>query len=326
MKLAIAGTGMTGAYLFRLLRNAGIEAHLYDQRHWGGCGLKPCAWGTSSDFSGLVELAGLTGEKYILRRFDYLNMDNVRVKADIMTIDKPKLIADLVGDAQIRFGSVPLEEYDRVIDATGVCRALLPAIEDDVVMGCRQYLVETAGAVENRIRLGGIGYAWCFPLSGNLYHTGCGSLLEDPQRILYKLGWLESASAHHGKKILCQCSGSIRLTGPHQSTPFVTYGCKDGIWGVGESIGCVAPLAGDGIVPGMRSVQLLLDSWNNPHKYQDALLEEFRWMQDERRVVDLMRNARRVGMRDALVLRRNSRRMGMNVSLKDAMVLLKKLR
>jgi flavin-dependent dehydrogenase len=326
MKLAIAGAGMTGAYLFRLLKNAGVDAHLYDQLRRGACGLTPCAWGTSPDFFGLVEAAGFTGEKYILRRLDYLNIDDVRVKANIMTFDKPKLIADLVGEAQIRFGPVPLEEYDRVVDATGVCRALLPAIEDDIVMGCRQYLVETADPIENRIRLGGIGYAWCFPLSENLYHTGCGSLLEDPQRILDKLGWLEGTSAQHENKILCQCSGNIRLTGPHHSLPFVADGCKDGIWGVGESIGCVAPLAGDGIVPGMRSVQLLLDSWDNPRKYRDALLEEFLWMRDERRVVDRLRNARGAGMRDALVLRRNSRRMGMDVRLKDAMILLKNLR
>jgi 2-polyprenyl-6-methoxyphenol hydroxylase-like FAD-dependent oxidoreductase len=326
MKMAIAGTGMTGAYLFRLLKNSGVEADLYDQRLKGGCGLTPCAWGTSPDFFALVEAAGLAGEKYIFRRLDYLDMDDVRVKADIMTFDKPKLIADLVGDAQIRFGPLPVEKYDRVIDATGVCRALLPSIEEDVVMECRQYLVETTETIDNRIRLGGIGYAWCFPLSENLYHTGCGSLLDDPQRILDKLGWLENTSARHEKIVRCQCSGKIRLTGPHRSLPFVADGCKEGIWGVGESIGCVAPLAGDGIVPGMRSVQLLLESWDNPAKYRDALFDEFHWMRNERRVVDRLRNARRVGLLDALVLRRNSRRMGMDVRLKDAMVLLKSLR
>jgi len=326
MRLAIAGTGITGAYLFRLLKNAGIAAHLYDRRQWGGCGLKPCAWGTSADFVRLAEQAGLPGEKYILQRLDHLFMDDIRIRAEILTFDKPKLIADLVGDERIRFEPLPLDEYDRVIDATGVSRALLPAIEHDLLMDCRQYLVETAHPIETRIRLGGIGYAWRFPLSGNRYHTGCGSLLEDPRQILDRLGWLESATPDNGQSILCRCAGTIRLTGPHQSQPFVANGCEEGIWGVGEAIGCVAPLAGDGIVPGMRSVQLLLDSWDDPVRYRNAVLKEFSWMRDERRVVDRVRNAQPLRIRDALVLKNNSRRMDMKVRLKDAMVLLKNLR
>ncbi|KAF0214759.1 MAG: hypothetical protein FD174_4303 [Geobacteraceae bacterium] len=304
-KLAIAGAGMTGAYLFRLLKNEGCEVHLFDREPVGECGLTPCAWGTSADFIKLVEKAGLAAEKYILRRLDYILIDDVKIKADLITFDKPQLVKDLLKDAEIRFAPLPISRYDRVIDATGVSRALLPSIEDDIILGCCQYLIETAEPLENRIKLGGIGYAWCFPLSRNLYHVGCGSLVADPQCILKKLGWLESATPRHEKKIL--------------------YGCGDGIWGVGEAIGCVAPLAGDGIVPGMRSVQLLLDAWDKPQQYREAVLDEFRWMKDERGVIDRLRKAEGVGIRDARVLRRNSRRMGMQVGLREAIALLKNL-
>ncbi len=174
--------------------------------------------------------------------------------------------------------------------------------------------------------MGGIGYAWCFPLSRSRYHIGCGSLTEDPQGILKRLGWLVSSSSRYERKILCSCTGTIRLTGPHRSLPFVVDGPAGEIWGVGEAIGCVAPLAGDGIVPGMRSVQLLLDSWESSHHYQNAVFDEFDWMNDERGVVDTLRKGRRVGLRDAGVLRRNARRMGMRVGLKDAFTLLKNLR
>lgn len=326
MKLAIAGAGMTGAYLFRLLRNEGFEVHLYDREQGAGCGIKPCAWGTSASFVELVEKAGLDAEKYLLRRLDHVLIDNVRITADLITIDKPMLVKDLLGDAHVRLSPLPIRMYDRVVDATGSSRALLPEIEDDIVMDCLQYLIETSEPLENRIRLGGIGYAWCFPLSRNRYHVGCGSLIEDPQRILEKLGWLENSSPRYEKKILCRCIGKIRLSGPGQSRPFVVDGVGEGIWGIGEAIGCVAPLAGDGIVPGMRSVQLLLESWDDPRKYTDALLGEFRWMNDERAVVDRMRKAEGVGIRDAIVLRRNSRRMGMRVGLRDALALLKNLR
>jgi flavin-dependent dehydrogenase len=326
MKLAIAGAGMTGAYLYRLLKNEGREADLFDRERGGGCSLTPCAWGTSAGFVELVEKAGLDPEKYILRRLDSILIDDVRIEADLMTFDKPRLVRDLLGDAEIRFGPLPVAAYDRVIDATGVSRVLLPSVEDDIILGCCQYLVETEEPLENRIRLGGIGYAWCFPLTRNLYHVGCGSLVSDPELILAGLGWLESASPRHERKIICRCAGDIRLAGPHSSLPFVADGCREGVWGIGEAIGCVAPLAGDGIVPGMRSVQLLLDAWDDPQRYREAVLGEFRWMKDERRVVDRLRKGEGVGVRDANILRRNSKRMGMRVGVREAITLVRNLR
>ena len=325
-KLAISGAGMTGAYLYRVLKKEGYEAELFDLKRISRCGLKPCAWGTSAGFIELVKQAGLDAEKYILQRLDYVLMDDVRIKAELMVFDKPQLVKDLLKDAEIHFTPLPLHRYDRVIDATGVSRVLLPPIKDDIVMGCRQYLIETREPLENRIKLGGIGYAWCFPLSRDLYHVGCGSLLADPQRILKDLGWLESTSPQYEKKILCSCSGDIRLTGPFQSQPFVSEGTGEGIWGIGEAIGCVAPLAGDGVVPGMQSVQLLLKKWGKPQEYTNAILGEFRWMNDERGVIDKLRKAEATGLQEARVLRKNSKRMGMRVGIREAVALLKNLR
>lgn len=325
-KLAIVGAGMTGAYLYRVLKNEGYEADLFDLKRISRCGLKPCAWGTSAGFIELVKQAGLDAERYILRRLDYLLMNDVSIKAELMVFDKPQLVKDLLKDAEIHFTPLPLNRYDRVIDATGVSRALLPPIKDDIVMGCRQYLIETKESLGNRIKLGGIGYAWCFPLSRNRYHVGCGSLLDDPQRILKDLCWLESTSSRYEIKILCSCTGKIRLTGPCQSQPFVSEGVGEGIWGIGEAIGCVAPLAGDGVVPGMRNVQLLLNTWDKPQEYTNAVLGEFRWMKDERGVIDKLIKAEGTGIREARVLRKNSKRMGMQVGLREAVALLKSLR
>jgi flavin-dependent dehydrogenase len=105
----------------------------------------------------------------------------------------------------------------------------------------------------------------------------------------------------------------------------VSEGLGEVVWGVGEAIGCVAPLAGDGIVPGMRSVRLLLDNWNDPEKYRNAVLDEFRWMKGERGVLDALREAKGVGLREALVLRKNSKRMGMRVGLREAIAFLRHL-
>lgn len=323
--LAIVGAGITGAYLFHNLKKQGYNPHIFDMKGPTKCGLKPCAWGTSSGFVKLLEEAGLDAGKYIFRRLDYVLMDDIKIEADLMVFDKPRLIKDLLAGAEIRFKPLPVEGYERIIDATGVSRALLPPIKDDIVMGCLQYLVETKEPLENRIRLGGIGYAWCFPLSADRYHIGCGSLLDDPRRILKSLGWLKGSSKYK-KKIVCGCAGRIRLSGPFESLPFVSGGIKEGIWGVGEAIGCVAPLAGDGVVPGMRSVQLLLKAWDNPRKYKDSVLDEFRWMKDERGVIDKLKRDGGAGLSEARVLKRNSRRMGMKVRLRDAFILMKNLR
>lgn len=312
---------MTGAYLYRLLKNAGWEVHLFDPGPDTGCGITPCAWGTSAPFLRLVTRAGLDPQKYILRRIDSLTIETLKVKMELITFDKPRLIRDLLENAAVCHSAPPATGYRRIIDATGVHRALLPPISDDVVLNCCQYLVETDIPLENLVRLVGIGYAWCFPLSDRRYHIGCGSLHEDPRSVLKGLGWLENPAAK-SKRILCGCTGAIRLTGPHHAQPFVVPGTPS-IWGVGEAIGCVAPLVGDGIVPGMRSVELLLENWEKPGAYHEALLSEFQWMKDEREVFDVLKRGESVGVREARVLLRNSRRMSIQLGMREVLGILK---
>ena len=320
-KIAIAGAGMTGAYLYRLLSRDSDRIDVYDVAPSTRCGLSPCAWGTSRGFTELVADAGLSANNYILHRPGYVLMDDVKIKADLMTFDKPRLIKDLLAGAQIKQSDLDPLAYGRVIDATGVSRAFLPPIADDIVLPCVQYRLKTSRPLENTINLGRIGYAWCFPLSGERYHIGCGSLIADPRARIDELGLRESAPGSR-QTIICECSGKIRLAGPQASVPFVAAD----IWGVGEAIGCVAPLAGDGIVPGMKSVQLLMRHWNDPAGYTQAVLKEFHWMTGERRVLEKLRKGRPLGIRDALVLKRNSKRMGMQIKLSDAAKLLSRLR
>jgi flavin-dependent dehydrogenase len=325
-KIAIAGAGISGAYLNSRLRARGQKAELYDTPNHTRCELTPCAWGTSRGFHELLKGVALEPERYILRRFDHILMDGVRIEADLMTFDKPALLRDLLKGAVIKTSALHPEEYNRVIDATGVSRAFLPAIPEDIILTCMQCFVETDKRLENRIMLGGIGYAWCFPLSERQYHIGCGSLLQDPHKTLGALGWLDDDSLQDEQRVVCACSGSVRLTGPHFSLPFVVEGTAEGIWGVGEAIGCVAPLAGDGVVTGMQSASILVDHWDDPKGYTDALLDKFRWMRPERKVIDKLISGLKLTLDDARVLRRNSKRMGMKVGLKQAMQLMRNLR
>ncbi len=325
-KLAIAGAGMTGAYLYRLLSNEGQESDIFDIGHNTKCGLTPCAWGTSGGFAKLVEATGLEPQKYILRHLDHVLMDEVKIKAELMTFDKPRLVKDLLKGAEIKYSPLDVTRYDRIIDATGVSRAFLPTIKDDIILECMQCRVKNDKLLANQIKLGSIGYAWCFPLSGKAYHIGCGSLVADPHVRMEELGWLGNTRSESSKKAVCECTGKIRLSAPQYSQPFVVDEVVDGVWGIGEAIGCVAPLAGDGIVPGMRSVQILINKWDDPGAYTQAILREFHWMKNERNVIDKLRKREHLGIRDAWVLKKNSKRMGMQVGFREAAILIKRLR
>ena len=321
-KIAIAGAGICGAYLYKLMHNAGIECDVYDIGSRNPCGQNACAWGTSRGFSELVEAAGLDADAYILGRVDHILMDEVRIAADLMTFDKPGLIKDLLKSTRVNYIPLDVAAYDRVIDATGVFRAFLPPIpQPDLISKCVQWRLETAEVFENRISLGGIGYVWSFPLFGKGYHVGCGSLISNPRRRMEEIDWLKDI-AGDDSRLICKCAGAVRLTGPRSSQPFVV----DGIWGIGEAIGCVAPLAGDGVVPGMKSVRLLLQNWDDPDEYTKAVLKEFQWMESERRVIDKLRGKKRLGIQEALVLKKNSKRMGMQIKISDAAKLIKRLR
>lgn len=316
-KIAIAGgNGLSGSYMYRLLTRAGYtDIDLFDVPQKTMCEISPCAWGTSNGFHELVAAAGLNPEKYILEKPGYIMMDEVKVHADLMTFHKPGLICDLLCEAQISYSTPDIREYDRIIDATGISRAYLPPIKNDATLRCVQYRITSEVPIENRTKLGNIGYAWAFPLSGNSYHIGCGSFTASPHTMLHQLGWMDDCV------MICGCGGMIRLTAPKGSLPFH----YKNIIGVGEAIGAVSPMAGDGIVPGMKSAQILLQNWTDPQAYTCAILNEFAWMEDERLVIDKLRQGKPLGVADALVLKKNSERMGMKIGLKEAAMLLKRL-
>jgi len=320
MRIAIAGLGIAGSYLYRLLSKEGYHADVYEIRKNTHCGLHPCAWGTSQEFTDLVREAGLDPDQYILARFETLKLDEVSVPADIMTFNKPQLVKDLSESADILYTPLNPKEYDRIIDATGVARAYLTPIKPDVIINCKQMRLVSRTPPELLMRPGGGGYAWSFPLGGNEVHVGCGCLHGDPEKILNHF----ELPGDRFEDIICGCSGQVRLTGPRGSRPFFVRGTPD-VWGVGEAIGCVAPLAGDGVLSGMASTKILLNNWENPEGYTRAILKEFKWMESERRVVDKIVARKSLGLGDARVILENSGRMGIRIGMIDALILARAL-
>ena len=304
--------------MYRLLKNCSYDVTIFDLEHKTNCGINPCAWATSKGFEELVERTGLNPEDYILHRSDHIWFDEIRIKAYILTIDKSKLIKDLLGDAEIK--NCKSSNYDMIIDATGVARAFLPPIPNDLISPCYQYRMVSDEPAEMRIKLSRVGYVWSFPLSDREFHVGAGSLVMDPIKILKDMGWLQPYSSNKGVK--CACYSKVRLTAPMGSRPFV----HDNIWGIGEAIGCVAPLVGEGIIHGMKSALFLLENIDSPVDYERAILREFAWMEKEREVIERLQSGKLIGLGSALVLQRNTRRMEMNLGLLDAIKILRRMR
>jgi flavin-dependent dehydrogenase len=324
MKIAICGAGLVGTFLYRLLSRAGLKDVTIFEKPIPpktSCGINPCAWGTSVGFDELIQHADLDPNKYVFRKFDSIIMNGTQVQAKAAVINKPKLISDLLIDANVQKLPIQMKEFDRIIDASGVARAYLPPVSKDIIYSCIQHRVHSNEIFNLEVNVNNLGYAWRFPLSKDQYHIGAGSFAVQPQVMLDKLGWLKNSTP------ICACIGKIRLTAPHFSLPFVVEenAAQCQIWGVGEAIGCVAPLVGEGIIPGLKNAILLAANWENPETYQQAILKEFASFKEERIVIDKAIGGKQLGLSEGLIIQKSTERFGVNVGFRLGMQLLKSI-
>jgi len=306
MKVAIAGAGMAGSYLHRLLREEGIHADIYDVARLTRCGIHSCAWG-ATPAKEIVRLIGrfLQPEDYILQRFDQITIEDIRIGGDMLTIDKPRLVSDLLGGEQVRLEPLDPDRYDRIIDATGVARAYLgPAAGPQLIAECAQYRVRTDEPLGLSLRISSLGYEWCFPLGDGEYHLGYGNLRGGVE------GYRPSAeNAMARGAVRCGCRSTIRLSSPRASQPFV----HGKVVGVGESIGAVAPLAGEGIEYAMQTAEMLVERWDNPAGYAEEVLRRYEWMDRERRGLDRLAEGRMPSPSEVRAFLQHTRRVGFDM-------------
>mgnify|MGYP000910986507 FL=1 len=309
---------MSGAYMHRLLKEEGMQADVYDVDRHTRCGIHSCAWGATptSEVRRLISRF-LEPSDYELQRFDSINIEGLDIPADLLTIDKPRLVNDLLDGAEVRLQPFDPNEYDRVIDATGVARAFLgPASGPQFIAPCSQFRVRTEERLGMSIKISSLGYEWCFPLGNNEYHLGFGNLKADASDFKPS-----ATAAMENGTVMCRCQSKVRLSSPHATQPFV----NGNVVGVGESIGVVAPLAADGIVYAMQTGEMLLDRWDEPQRYAADILKTFDWMGKERQGLNRLFAGKMPAIGELRAFLHHTRTAGLTLNLRQAMFFFRRM-
>jgi flavin-dependent dehydrogenase len=281
LKIAVCGIGVAGSYLISRLKDShevvGFERMPEDKHD------SICAWGTcKSKMIELCKKSGVDFNNYVIHDGKNMHIEmNNNEKFDIKlhglcTYDKIKLIKDFVKDCKIQYGVSPKletleKEFDLIVDCTGFHRMYLPKLKEDFFLPTYEYKVEYKEQVPYDDFLVKpfekmTGYFWYFPLGGKFAHIGAGDYKKNHVKATDE--FLEK----YGGKIVKTVGRPIRLATPNLCKPFF-YGK---VVGVGESIGTVYPLLGEGIIPSMECVDIFVKNFGNNQAYEKEVLEHFK--------------------------------------------------
>ncbi len=325
MRIAIAGIGVAGAYLLNRLSKEheviGFEM-MREEEHDS-----ICAWGTTiNGMSDLIKKTGLNFEDYILHKGNRMDIITntkftLRLKG-LCTYNKIGLIKDLIKDCKIVYNRMVnksiKDEFDLVIDSTGFNRALLPKPRNELWIPTIQYKVKYDKLPFDDFMLKPFpkmrGYFWYFPLNDNYVHIGAGDRNKKHKMIVDK--FIEEYNGTIVKKV----GRPVRLTPPALCEPFI----DNNIVGVGESIGTVYSLLGEGIIPSTICADLLVENINDlthyrylVHKRFQIYYDTFRFVKskiyDEFSLIKYLPLLLRV----YLYMKKNEERFGMKINLND---------
>jgi len=278
-KIAIVGLGVSGSYLSSRLKDdfyvVGFERVKKDKFDYS-----ICAWGTCKNvMKDFAKKTGLNFEDYILHDGKEMQVDIngkslwIKLKG-LCTYEKHKLIMDMINAHEVHFNAnlrrnSNFEDFDLIIDSTSFSRALLPPLKEDLFIPCLEYRVKFKERPFDDFYIkpfsGLSGYFWYFPLGGKEAHVGAGDY--------YKrhMEELKSFMNKYGGEILRVIGRPIRILPPSRCLPI--YSGK--IVGVGEAVGSVYPLLGEGIIPSLQCSDILLKNLYDLRKYEKEVLKKF---------------------------------------------------
>lgn len=288
MKIAVVGIGVAGAYLMNQLSDLhdvqvkGFE-RMPEKEHDA-----VCAWATCDNvMKDYAKQCGLNLENYILHDGKKMKVDvgdgknsskNIEINLKgMVSYDKLRLIQDMIKGTDVCFEKTPHkstleDEYDIIVDSTGFHRHYLPKLKNELWIPCIQYKVKYDNIPFDDFYLKAFpslsGYFWYFPLGNGYAHIGSGDFQRKQTHV-----FMESFLKKYPCQILKKVGRPVRITPPSHCLPF-TDGRKT--IGVGESIGTVYALLGEGIIPSTICAQLFVDNLFDHEKYTAEVLSTFK--------------------------------------------------
>jgi len=333
MKFAVAGAGVAGSYLGNMLQRRGHNVEIFEaykrDDHW-----PVCAWGASRHMlEKFSKQAGLDFTNYIFHVGQKLKMhlpndkeESLNLKG-LVTYNKYGWERDLLKNIKVTYGrrvtheTLLSEGFDYIIDCTGLHRSLLPKSRQDFLIPAYEYLLENVNGADEFYVIGykgAKGYFWYFPLDHCRGYMGAG----DVEKKYY--GIAEFFEQHPEAKVIRKIGRPIRLAPSKRMEPFF-----DGnVIGVGESIGCVFPMLGEGIIPTLICCDIFLDVLDrsngifNFKLYRKKVLDTFAYYDDVYRIVRLKMEGKLSTVRHMnlmmsmyLNMKKEEKRFGFEVSL-----------
>jgi flavin-dependent dehydrogenase len=333
MNFAIAGAGVAGSYLGNMLQKRGHDVEIFEaskkDHHW-----PVCAWGASRHMlERFSKQAGLDFSNYIFHVGQQLkielpnnNEESLELKG-LVTYNKLGWETDLLKNAKVTYGvkvtreAFAFDKYDYIVDCTGLHRSLLPKSGQDFLIPAYEYLLENVRGADDFYVIGykgAKGYFWYFPLGDGRGYMGAGDIEKKYQGI-------ETFFKQHPEaKVVKKIGRPIRLAPPKRMEPFF-----DGnIIGVGESIGCVFPMLGEGIIPSLLCCNIFLDVLDRSKgkfdfkQYRKKVLDTFDYYDDVYKIVRLkmdgkLRTVRHIHLMMSMYrnMKKEEKRFGFEISL-----------
>ncbi len=279
MRVTIVGGGISGSYLANLLRD-GHEVRVLERQQPENF-RAVCAWGTSyHEMRRLLERIDVEFDEYVFHVGKRMTVDlgGERIEVPLKglcTFDKRRLILDLHRRVEVTYGAEVrrLDEVrgDLVVDATGFHRVILPRLSKDYYIPTLEYLIRYREPPLDDFYVKPIrplsGYFWYFPLGNGLAHVGAGDYYKRHVEVLNEF------VSRHGGEVLAKVGRPVRIMPPRLAKPI----SHNNVYGIGESVGAVYPVLGEGIIPGMQSAELFASLFHDGRlsEYPQRLIEHF---------------------------------------------------
>lgn len=262
----VIGAGPAGAvFTYLASRKLNVDVVVYEML--GKPGLKACGWGL---IRSVEEYVGAVPRKYVLNKIKgfKIYVDNVEVvkyvshRTFAYMIDRPGLMEYYASYGRLRLGEKThleriLRDYPRylpVIASGYMWRTRLRRL----ILGV-EYLVDNVRIDEPEYFevytwLGFAGYLWVFPFSDRVAHVGIGGVAGYNELVERLNLFIGSDPRFRGSRIRSRLVGYVSIDGVREEYIDSTYPV------IGEAMGAVLPLTGEGMRPSMVSAWSLVEA------------------------------------------------------------------